>query len=212
MNKFWVFVEGDSEEEFIINLLRRRFSDRINVCKDLSEFVKIDLSNANYFLAFIENCSSIDKLPHRINEIDYLISRSGTDKIMIIGDLERLPCYSNRKNQILGIFNNNISLENLKMVFSKPMIETQYWDCPELISRIVKLEYRRIYQTPNTPEITIPNTINHNIFGLKQLFKKYNVKYRESRFSEMFFPRVNFGCQNNTLIRTITFIEEFIEP
>ncbi len=210
MNKFWIFVEGDSEEEFINNLLRSKFSDKIKVCKDISEFVKIDISNSDYCLAIIENCSSIDRIPHRINEIDYLITQSGTDKIMIICDLERFPCYSNRKNQILGILINNIPLKNLRMVFSKPMIETQYWDCPILITRIVELEYRKIFRTSTAPNISIPSTTSHDIFGLKQLFIRYNLKYRESRFSKMFFPRVDFECQNNTLIRTILFINDFI--
>ena len=67
-----MFVEGDSEEEFIINLLLREYSNRIKNCKDILEFADDDLSTADYFTSYVENCNGIDKIPHRINELDYL--------------------------------------------------------------------------------------------------------------------------------------------
>jgi hypothetical protein len=210
MNKFWIFVEGDSEEEFIKNLLSSKFSDRIIQCKDFSEFVKTEIKDADFALSIIENCNSIDKIPHRINEINYLIDQSGSNKILIIGDLERLPCFTERKNLILSILDANISTDNIKMVFSNPRIEAHYWDCPDLISRIIVLEYREVYKTNTTPNITIPQDIDHDIYGLKQLFRTHKLKYRESRFSEKFFPRLDFECQNNALTRTKSIIEDFI--
>jgi|APIni6443716594_1056825.scaffolds.fasta_scaffold27178_1 hypothetical protein len=211
MNKFWIFVEGDSEEEFVKNLLYSKYSDRIILCRDFSEFVKTEINDADFALAIIENCNSIDKIPHRINEIYYLIEQSGSNKILIIGDLERLPCFTARKELFLNILDSNVPTDNIRMVFSNPIIEAHYWECPDLISRIIVLEYREIFKTNVTPTITIPHDIDHGIYGLKQLFKMHQLKYRESRFSEKFFPRLDFECQNNALTRTKNIIEGFIQ-
>lgn len=211
MCKIWIFVEGDSEEEFIINLLLKEYSNRIHSYKDILEFVDTDLSTSEYFACYVENCNGIDKIPHRINELDYLIERSNSDKILIIGDIESLPCYQSRLDKILNILNENIPTENLKVVFFKPRIEKEYWDCQPIIERIIQLDYRDKFKTQDNPIVTIPQEINKDIFGLKKLFKNHNVKYHESRFAKKFFPRVDFNCANEKLQRTRRILDSFLQ-
>lgn len=211
MHKIWIFVEGDSEEEFVTNLLFNQYSDSIYICKDILEFVDTDLSTANFYSCYIENCSGIDKIPHRINEIDYLITKSGTDKILIIGDLEDLPCFRSRLEKVLEILNQNIPRTNIRTVFFKPRIEKDYWDCPVLIERIIQLDYRVKFKTQENRIINIPPNIDKDIYGLKKTFSDHDVKYHESRFAKKFFPRIDYNCNNDKLLRIKRIINNYIQ-
>jgi hypothetical protein len=211
MRKIWIFVEGDSEEEFVANLLFKEYSDSIYICKDILEFVDTDLSTADFYSCYVENCSGIDKIPHRINEIDYLITKSSSDKILIVGDLEDLPCFGSRLEKILEILNDNIPRTNIKTVFFKPRIEKDYWDCQSVIERIIQLDYREKFRTQQNPTINIPRDIDKDIYGLKKAFRDHDVKYHESRFAKKFFPRVNFDCNNARLQRIKGIINDFVQ-
>ena len=89
------------------------------------------------------------------------------------------------------------------------MIEAEYWDCPELIKRIIKLDYKEKYRKATNIQVNIPNGINKGISGLKTIFKNYTLKYRELKFAKKFFPRSDFTCDNDSLIRTKNILNDF---
>lgn len=207
MQKIWFFVEGDSEEEYVTNIVRRHYYEDFLLEKDIMEFVGQDINSDSKNICYCENCSSVDKIPHRINELSHLIRRSGALDIFIVCDVEKLNCCSKRKEHIENIVKRDTLEINLNYIFFNPMIENHYWDCPELITRMVELEYKRVFNT-DAPEITIPANITHTQKGLKNLFSQYNVKYRESKFANRFFPRIDYNsCQNDVLKRTRSLIE-----
>jgi hypothetical protein len=90
MKKIWFFVEGDTEEIFISNLITKKYYNTCRQEKDLSEFVKADIRNSDYHRVYCDNCGSVDKIPHRINEMYYLIEKSQTDNVIVVCDVEKL--------------------------------------------------------------------------------------------------------------------------
>jgi len=205
MQKIWFFVEGDSEENMVIHLIRKKFYSCIQLEKDLLEFVNKDISNSPYNISYCENCQNVDKIPHRINELSHLIEQSSSEMIIIICDVENLECFSKRKEKIENIINSEVKDLDIVNAFFNPMIEVGYWECEQIIKRVIELEYKNIFNTfPHEPIELVQDTA-HPLFALKKSFKKYDLKYRESKFSEMFFPRVNFdNCNSNVLQRIIS--------
>ncbi len=207
MSKIWFFVEGESEEHFIEHLIRRHpFSMRIE--KDLVLFI----DNQDENLIYIENCHSVDKIPHRINEIYYQIERSLTNKIFIICDVEELKCYVTRFNKIESILKSNIDKSEIRHIYFKPMLECIYWDNPEIIERIITIDYREKFGTGRpTPTIELQRDSNHCQFNLKTSFANHSLKFRKSLFSEKFFGRINFrNCASAEINRAINLLSNAI--
>ena len=207
MEKIWFFVEGDSEENFITNLLRKKYSGRINREKDLSNFVDSDIQQLNFNLAYCENCHNVEKIPHRINDLLHMIEKTNTNHVFIICDLEKFPCYTERKCKFEEKIEESIDKNILHYAISNPMIEAGYWECEKLIERIIQIEHKSIFKVELNGTISLLRS-NNPLDSLKKSFKKYNVKYREAKFSEMFFPRVDYdGCPNNMLNRVTDILD-----
>jgi len=212
MKKLWFFLEGDAEDFFITNLIRKKFSDKILIEKDLPRFIKKDVNTTTHNIAYCENCESVDKIPHQINEIYYMIERSSSNDIFIICDVEkRLRCVTARKDTIEGKLDELVDKTKLKYIFFNPTIEFFYWQCEQIIQRIIDLEYKKKFSKNINRNIIIPTSISNPLYDLKKLFKKYDLKYREALFAESFFPRVNYNnCNDKTLNRAIEKIEDTI--
>lgn len=208
MKKIWFFVEGDTEEHFINHLIRNRFYDSILQEQDLSVFINENILDSPHHKIYCENCQSVDKIPHKINEMYYLIERSDSKDIFIVCDIEKLKCNANRKNRIESKLDDSIDRSVIKYVFFNPKIETSYWECPDVIKKIMKLEYKKKFNNPNLPDIAFPGDYSHSQDALKKCFKSAGLKYRETSFSKEFFPRVNYErCKNKVLKRLIKFLE-----
>ncbi len=212
MKKLWFFLEGDAEDFFITNLIRKKFYDKILIEKDLSEFIKKDISNATHNIAYCENCGSVDRIPHQINEIYYMIERSSSNDIFVICDIEKkLKCVTVRKDTIEGKLDASVDMTKLKYIFFNPLIESFYWQCKQIIQRIIKLEYKKRFGKNIDRRVIIPTRISNSLDDLKKLFKKYKLKYREALFAESFFPRVDYNkCKDRTLNRAIEKVEDAI--
>ncbi len=208
MEKIWFFVEGESEENFIKNLIRLKYSESILLEKDLSAFATKNIASLGHHLGYCENCHNVEKIPHRINDILYLIEKSNSSKIIVICDIENLQCFSARKNKINGILKNTINRNNILYVFFNPMIEVGYWDSEEIIKKIIQVEYKEKFAKDYQNEIVLMGNGDKPLQSLKNSFRKYDVNYRESKFSEMFFPRVDYNnCQNSVLHRIVTYLD-----
>lgn len=208
MKKIWFFVEGDSEENFIKCLIRLKYSENILLEKNLSVFVDKDLSSFSHHLSYCENCHSVDKIPHRINDLLHFIEKSQASKLIVVCDLESLPCFTERKNIINNIIKESINRDDILCAFFNPMIEVGYWECEEVIKRVIEIEHRNKFDKNTSTSIILDENIEHPLGALKESFKKYKVKYRESKFSEMFFPRVDFNtCQNDVLHRIVSYLD-----
>lgn len=106
---------------------------------------------------------------------------------------------------------DTVKKNKIKYSFFNPCIEHSYWECRDIIKKIIELQYREKFKTSDIPEIIIPATNFHPIDDLRKSFRKYNVKYRESKFAEKFFARVNFDlCKNEVLKRTLRLIGSII--
>lgn len=209
MKKIWFFLEGDSEKHFISNLIRRKFFDSIFIEKDLTEFINKDIDNHTHNLLYCENCNSVDKIPHKINEMYYLIERSGSNDVFIICDVERrLKCSTDRKNQIENKLDDSVDKNKIKHIFFNPVIESLYWECTKIIKEIIELQYKVKFGTTQEPKISLPCGGTHPLDDLKKLFQSCKLKYRESIFSKDFFPRVDYDrCTNKVLKRTISLLQ-----
>lgn len=207
MEKIWFFVEGDSEENFIINLIRKKYSGKIIIEKALSTFVNADILQMNCHLAYVENCHNVDKIPHLINELLYMITRTNSQHIFIVCDLEKIPCYIERKNKFENIIDKNFDRKKLHYAMSNPMIEVGYWQCEKIIEKILQIEYESKYSEELSDTISFIKDGNP-LSSLHKTFKKYDLKYREAKFSELFFPRVDFdSCQNIVLTRITSILD-----
>lgn len=208
MKKIWFFVEGDTEESFISNLILKRFYESFRQEKDLLKFVRENVGDDTRHWIYCENCQSVDKIPHRINERYYLIENSGSDYIIVVCDVEQLRCHSMRRHDIESRLDDSIDQTKIRYAFFNPMIESAYGECPEVIKRIIELEYREKFNPPTVPEIAIPDNLTSHS-DLKNYFKKFNLKYRETKFAEKFFPRINYKtCPNKILNRIYKFLED----
>lgn len=206
--KIWFFVEGDSEEHFVTQLVRKKFYQSILKEKDLSVFVAEDHRRLTHHKIYCENCQSVDKIPHRINEWYYLIKKSRSRNIIVVCDVEKLKCFSKRKAQIESKLKKSVDKSVIKYVFFNPMIEPYYWDCPEIIKKITELEYKKKFPTVKVPNLSIPGESPHTQDALKKHFKRFRLKYREALFSKQFFPRIDYEqCDNKILNRLAGFLE-----
>lgn len=207
MKKIWCFLEGDTEEYFIANLFRKKLFSSCLQEKDLLKFVNEDFADLSRNLIYCENCHSVDKIPHRINEMYHFIERSGAADILVVCDVEKLKCNITRTKAIESKFDDCVDKNMIKYSFFKPRIESAYWECPQIIKKIVEIEYKEKFSFKKKPSIFLPGNISNSQFALKQLFKEYNLKYRETKFAEEFFPRVNYEeCENITLKRIYNFL------
>lgn len=207
MKKIWFFVEGDSEENFANNLIRRSYFGKAIISRDLLKFIE-DTEDEDVNLCYVDNCGSVDRIPHEINENYYLTERTNVDFIFIVCDLERELCYINRRQKIIDVLNENVDQNKIKYVFSKSKIEAEYWHSKETIKRVLEIEYRKKFESHNIPPVNIPNEITNPMADLKQLFKAVDLKYREASFSSEFFSRVNFEESSSPAIcRLINLLE-----
>jgi len=141
-----------------------------------------------------------------------MIERSSSNNIFIICDVEKkLKCVTARKDTIEGKLDELVDKAKLKYIFFNPMIESFYWQCKQIIKRIIDLEYKKKFSKKINRNIIIPTSISNSLYDLKKLFKKYDLKYREALFAESFFPRVDYNkCKDRTLNRAIEKIEDTI--
>ena len=187
MKKIWFFVEGDSEEYFVQNLIRKKYYERIKIEKDLSEFVKKNLNNDIVNFLYCENCGSVDKIPHKINEWYYLIERSGSSEIFIICDVERrLRCLQNRKFAIENKLSDNVNRKFIKYIFFNPTIESSYWECKSIIEKIIEIQYNSKFTTSKFSDVLIENSELSSLHDLKRCFENQSLKYREAIFAKEF--------------------------
>ncbi len=208
MKKIWFFVEGESEEHFITHLIRNHLYEKFRLEKDLLLFITGDSRENFHHAVYCENCHSVDKIPHRINEMYYLVEKSGSDTVFVVCDIEKLKCNGNRKLNIESKLEAEVKKGHIRYVFFNPMIEVSYWDCPQVVEKIIQLECRKKFGSRKVPGIALPAKPSHFQDELKKLFKRYNLKYRETIFSGLFFPRVDYeACGNPVLKRLLEFLE-----
>ena len=200
MNKIWIFVEGFSEENFVKNLFWKNLYTTHKLESDIVEFVQG--TNNNFINCYLWNCRSVDKIPHVINKYYYLIQQSNCDRILIVCDVEKLKCLTNRKIVIESILSTEVDKKLLYYSFSNPMIENNYWICPLNIEKVIRKQYKAKY---NAELIDVNfDGYNHSQSGLKKLFKDYGIKYRETSFSEQFFGGVDdFNNCSSDLVKRV---------
>ena len=201
-------MEGDSEESFVFNLIIRKFYDKILYEKDLMEFVGSDASKLTHNVAYCENCGSVDKIPHKINEMYHFIAQSRSNDIFVICDGEDLGCPINRRVEIERKLKKDVEKSKMRYIFFSPMIEALYWQCKKIIQRIIQLEFKNRFKKTINIRVLVKQKCKHPLGDLKDLFKKHGLKYREALFAEQFFPGVDYeNCADIVLRRAIERIE-----
>ncbi len=201
MNKIWIFVEGFSEVNFIINLFRNTLFESHTLKNTPIELVnEQDLS---LVYCYLWNCGDVEKIPHEINDYYNLIEKSDCDKILIICDVEDLGCLSKRKERIESILSDKVDKRMICYTFSNPMLETDYWECPQVIRQVLNKYYRDKYDVP-LPEVNL-DLYKRSKNGLVKLFKDNGLNFRKRPFSEQYFGRItNFrDCEFDSVSRVI---------
>jgi len=174
----------------VSNLMRNTFP-QVGADNDLAEYVGRSV-HPGLDAYYCDNCESIDRIGHQITEWSYLIKASQSDAVIVVGDIENLPCASERKGKIEAVFDDKVEKDNIRYVFSRPTIEEIYWDFPDVIAQILKKKYRAKFRGVTLPTIKVPDKPTRGFEdALKQLFKRYGLKYRTDEFATMFFPNLN---------------------
>lgn len=200
MKKVWFFVEGDSEEKFVKKLILSGIILNSWIEKDLLSFIKKNPADLDKIIFYVDNCESIDRIPHRINEINYLIEKAGSINI-IVCDLENFNCFSERKRKILSILEPEVNIKRIHFVFSKPIIEAEYWNHPELIIRIVEKDFQLKFNRAIKIQGKLNTTTTKWLDELKKIFKMNGLKYRKTHFAEEFFSRIDFKTTSSQLVQ-----------
>lgn len=213
MKKIWFFVEGDSENYFVSNLIRKKYYDTIIIEGDMSKFISENINDSTHSIIYCFNCNGVDSIPYDINDWYHAIQNSGANDIFIVCDVERkLKCPPNRRKFIEHRLDTQIVKNKIKYICFNPSIESLYWECTRIIKQIIELEYKRKYSKSQVPLISIPDSHPRPLNDLKYLFKKFKLKYPKARFAEEFFPRVDYNrCTNTVLNRTIELIQSTLD-
>lgn len=204
MRKIWFFVEGDSEKSLVECLMRNFFYETFQEERDISKFIIQDFSK-DVFFCF--NCESVDKIPHKINEEFYKIEKSGSMEIIIICDIEKEKCNTNRKQKIESTLKSEIDINMISYIIFNPSIEALYFSCIPILKKVLQKTIVQKFQNNDKINLEITEAKKSYYFELQSLFKKYDVKYIESDFAKNFFSSVNFeSCENPVIRRLIHFI------
>jgi hypothetical protein len=207
MKKIWFFVEGDSEENLVVAMVHHNYPDVI-IERDESKFI------AEYYerrCCYCVNAGNVDKLPYLISEYcaDRRIEKSQSNDVVVICDIENLKCNSSRKNKIEYLLDDSSKQLDIKYIFFNPMIEKLYWDCPEIIGKVLQATLRK-RNIGYAGEVSIDNTqiaTKKYHYKLHELFKKYGLKYRKNQFSKEFFNRVDYKiCNNLVILRLVNYM------
>jgi len=189
MKKIWFFVEGDSEENLIKSIIHC-FYHGINLEKDESKFINDQYDKD---VCYCHNVGGVNRIAYEINDYNYKISRSGSNEVIVVCDVEDLKCNSSRLNAIQTRLVDETKKLNIYYVFFNPIIENLYWNCPSVLKRTIEIIYARKFGDATlVKDINLPQTDCISKHKLKLLFQHYDIKYSERQFSNIFFPRVPY--------------------
>ena len=208
MKKIWFFVEGDSEEHFIKNMIRRHYYD-VHLAKDELSFIN---DSFDQHACYCLNVGNVDRIPYDINDYIYKINRSESQEAIIVCDVEGLGCHTARVERIRNNLSDEVGSLNIHCVFFNPSIEKLYWECPNTLKKVLKFFYKRKFgDGTSIPVINLPEITGKYLYNLKELFRQYDLKYRETQFSEEFFPRIDFDqCGNHVIERLIRYVNQIL--
>ncbi len=193
--KIWVFVEGHSEKQFALWYFRKNSSIK-NIPSEF-DFVKETAQDCFH----ITDCKSGDKIPHEINNLHYKIKQANLTKTIVICDLERIPCPSLKRNDLITKI-TNLDANDLFYVFSIPTIEAIYCSENELTISILKINYKNQFQKElaciKSEQLQAKNKPYDK---LKKIHRQNGLNYRESIFSENFFSRLDYRKSLDPIIK-----------
>lgn len=149
---------------------------------DLIEFVTQDHGSEHVYNCF--DCNSVDSIPFRLKGYANKILASRA-LVVIICDIERLPCFSKRKELIISKMAKNELHECLRFVFSKPNIEAVYWEFPDVIGKTIKK--LASYSNHSVNDVQVPTVTSDFAGKLKSLCKQYKIRYKKGEFADHFF-------------------------
>lgn len=195
--KLWIFAEGSSEKNFAINVFYKFLCD-FEVVQDQTEF--INTSDENRKLVTIEDCEGGANIANRINSSFYRIKKSGA-KVLIICDQEKSPCLQLAKRLIIDLLDKEVDKNCFYWVISRPIIEAIYWDDPECLKKALNIFHKIKFEKPlpSTSQIP-PNPKSAHKIEMQTLFRKLNLNYRPSLFSEEFFSRFDYANSKNVTV------------
>jgi hypothetical protein len=210
--KIWFYTEGFSEVEFVKRLFFRYFS-QIKKCQSEIEFLQETENSAIY----IHNSRDVNKIPYDINDFNHWIERSNPDAVIIICDLEKIPCPTERKNSMIAQIDNDsylkkppihIEKNKLLFVFSLPNIEEIYCSEIKITKNILNETYRRSHGnkiTFNDDEVEniLTTTSMKPLEKIKKIFKKFGLTYKKREFSESFFSQLDYENSKNKSVKRL---------
>jgi hypothetical protein len=202
--KLLFFVEGESEKNCVVGLIRK-FYPNIIIVSSLTEYIQSAPPTGRHY-CYVDDCESNEGIPFRINERIYILELSKTDLIIIFCDIEKnMQCATNRLQRIYGLLDENIDRQKVKVVLSRLTIESIYWRFPEIMKKSIKLIYSARKSGRTAPLFNVVDNINENhVFELDKLMKALRMSYKKPEFAEYFFPRIpslNEFDRSETLMR-----------
>lgn len=199
--KIWYFVEGESEKNFVLAMLRQHFPF-VEICQTPNKFLDTQAQ-----ACYIHNSRSGDKIPFDIVDYGHFPQRANS-KVIIVSDVEKtLNCPIERKQLVINLANQdakhknkNFDFAELVFTLSVPTIEEIYCFHKELTTKILKSKIHS--------DMEIDNKILENVERVPKtrvelLFKENKIRYDKVEFSEKFFPQLDYAVSKNPVVQRL---------
>lgn len=133
---------------------------------------------------------------------------SDDENVLVVRDLEKVPCFSELRNELSRCCSALPPLPRLKLLFSRPEFEQVYFADLDLLEEV----FGQIHQVRLGQRVRNLAELHDRILALdqtrpqrsiKRLFRDYNLAYNKPHFSESFFARFDFQQSNHPYIRRI---------
>lgn len=204
--KIWFFTEGQSEYLFVTWLIRNHFY-WIENCKDEVAFIE----SRNDSVCYITDCKNGQKIPYEISDSYYKVKQAGPCDIVVVCDLEKDPCPIQRKDNLIKSFHTEIKTEDIKFVFSNPILEEIYCFEYGLTAKILRNYFQAKYNNDiNSIDSTSLNVAGKSpLYKIQRFFKIHKLTFKKIQFADKFFSQFNYmESTNKTVIRLVSFLNE----
>jgi hypothetical protein len=203
--KYWFFVEGSSEEQFVIWCFRKKYH---HIKHFKSEYDFVEENNHNSF--YVTNCESGDKIPHKINEIAYRIYKANNCNVIVVCDLEKLPCPLEKKKKLKKIINGSVDESSILHIFSMPMIEDLYCSEVKVSTAVLKYFYEKNQNIKmQSIDASMLTDLKISVLQrLKNFHRAHGLTYKKVQFAERFFSQLIYDkCHNDTVKRLLSVLK-----
>jgi hypothetical protein len=201
-------VEGHCEYRLVWWLIHSYYP-HVKICKSESDFVN-GINGKNIY--YITDCENGDKIPYAINDSYYKLKKAGLCDVVIVCDLERMKCSTQRKSLILKRLDSEVDTSLVKFVFSKPLLEEIYCfeTCKtvEILKSHYKLRNNAVLDS-NIDLSVLTDQGGSPLHRMRVFYQVYGLTFKKTEFADKFFSQFDFkSSKNSTVQRMLRFTDD----